>query len=78
MILLVKPSVTRQTYTILKNTFAASLAKTKVAFLIKGQEEMLGYAGIDIDKIMQPAEDLIETRYVSKNIENTSQAGTLC
>jgi len=67
MILLVKPSVNRQTYTILKNTFAASLAKTKVAFLIKGQEEMLGYAGIDIDKMMQPADDLIETRYVSKS-----------
>ncbi len=67
MILLVKPSVTRQTYTILKNTFAASLAKTKVAFLIKGQEEMLGYAGIDIDRIMQPADNLIETRYVSKS-----------
>jgi ABC-2 type transport system permease protein len=66
MILLVKPSVTRQTYTILKNTFAASLAKTRVALLIKGQEEMLGYAGIDIDKMMQPADDLIETRYVSK------------
>jgi len=67
MILLVKPSVNRQTYTILKNTFAASLAKTKVAFLIKGQEEMLGYAGIDIDKMMQPADDLIATRYVSKS-----------
>jgi ABC-2 type transport system permease protein len=67
MILLVKPSVTRQTYTILKNTFAASLAKTKIAFLIKGQEEMLGYAGIDIDRIMQPADNLIETRYVSKS-----------
>ena len=67
MILLVKPSVNRQTYTILKNTFAASLAKTRVAFLIKGQEEMLDYAGIDIDKIMQPADDLIETRYVSKS-----------
>jgi ABC-2 type transport system permease protein len=67
MILLVKPSVTRQTYTILKNTFAASLAKTRMAFLIKGQEEMLGYAGIDIDKMMQPADELIETRYVSKS-----------
>ena len=67
MILLVKPSVNRQTYTILKNTFAASLAKTRVAFLFKGQEEMLDYAGIDIDKIMQPADDLIETRYVSKS-----------
>ncbi|MCP4628701.1 MAG: ABC transporter permease [bacterium] len=67
MILLVKPSVNRQTYTILKNTFAASLAKTRAAVLIKGQEEMLGYAGIDIDKMMQPADDLIETRYVSKS-----------
>jgi ABC-2 type transport system permease protein len=67
MILLVKPSVNRQTYTILKNTFAASLAKTRVANLIKGQEEMLDYAGIDIDKVMQPADDLIETRYVSKS-----------
>jgi len=67
MILLVKPSVNRQTYTILKNTFTASLAKTRVAFLIKGQEEMLDYAGIDIDKVMQPADDLIETRYVSKS-----------
>jgi ABC-2 type transport system permease protein len=67
MILLVKPSVNRQTYTILKNTFAASLAKTRVAFLIKGQEEMLDYAGIDIDKMMQPADELIETRYVSKS-----------
>lgn len=67
MILLVKPSVNRQTCTILKNTFAASLAKTRVAFLFKGQEEMLDYAGIDIDKIMQPADDLIETRYVSKS-----------
>jgi ABC-2 type transport system permease protein len=67
MILLVKPSVTRQTYTILKNTFAASLAKIKVAYLVKGQEEMLGYAGIDIDKMLQPADDLIATRYVSKS-----------
>ena len=67
MILLVKPSVNRQTYTILKNTFAASLAKTRVANLIKGQEEMLDYAGIDIDKVMQPTDDLIETRYVSKS-----------
>jgi len=67
MILLVKPSVNRQTYTILKNMFAASLAKTKVAFLIKGQEEMLNYAGIDIDEMMQPADELIETRYVSKS-----------
>ena len=67
MILLVKPSVNRQTYTILKNTFAASLAKARVANLIKGQEEMLAYAGIDIDKVMQPTGDLIETRYVSKS-----------
>ena len=67
MILLVKPSVNRQTYTILKNTFAASLAKTRIANLIKGQEEMLDYAGIDIDKVMQPTDDLIETRYVSKS-----------
>ena len=67
MILLVKPSVNRQTYTILKNTFAASLAKARVANLIKGQEEMLDYAGIDIDKVMQPTDNLIETRYVSKS-----------
>ena len=67
MILMVKPSVNRQTYTILKNTFAASLAKARVANLIKGQEEMLSYAGIDIDKVMQPTGDLIETRYVSKS-----------
>ncbi len=67
MILLVKPSVNRQTYTILKNTFAASLAKARIANLIKGQEEMLDYAGIDIDKVMQPTDDLIETRYVSKS-----------
>lgn len=67
MILLVKPSVNRQTYTILKNTFAASLAKARVANLIKGQEEMLDYAGIDIEKVMQPSGDLIETRYVSKS-----------
>jgi ABC-2 type transport system permease protein len=67
MILLVKPSVNRQTYTILKNTFAASLAKARVAYLIKGQEEMLAYAGIDIEKVMQPTGDLIETRYVSKS-----------
>ena len=67
MILLVKPSVNRQTYTILKNMFAASLAKTRVANLIKGQEEMLDYAGIDIEKVMQPTDDLIETRYVSKS-----------
>ncbi len=66
MILLVKPSVNRQTYTILKNTFTANLAKTRVAFLIKGQKELLDYAGIDIDKMMQPADTLIETRYVSK------------
>jgi ABC-2 type transport system permease protein len=66
MVLLVKPSVNRQTYTILKNTFAANLAKTRIAFLLKGQEEMLDYAGIDIEKMMQPADDLIETRYVSK------------
>jgi ABC-2 type transport system permease protein len=66
MILLVKPSVTRQTYTILKNTFTANLAKTRIAFLLKGQEEMLDYAGIDIEKMMQPADNLIETRYVSK------------
>jgi ABC-2 type transport system permease protein len=67
MILLVKPSVNRQTYTILKNTFAASLAKARVANLIKGQEEMLDYAGMDIDKVMQPTDDMIETRYVSKS-----------
>ena len=67
MILLVKPSVNRQTYTILKNTFAASLAKARVANLIKGQEEMLEYAGIDIEKVMQPTDDLIETHYVSKS-----------
>jgi ABC-2 type transport system permease protein len=67
MILLVKPSVNRQTYTILKNTFAASLAKARVAYLIKGQEEMLAYAGIDIEKVMKPTGDLIETRYVSKS-----------
>ena len=67
MILLVRPSVNRQTYTILKNTFAASLAKTRIANLIKGQEEMLDYAGIDIDKVMQPTDDMIETRYVSKS-----------
>jgi ABC-2 type transport system permease protein len=67
MILLVKPSVNRQTYTILKNTFAASLAKARVANLIKGQEEMLAYAGIDIEKVMQPTADSIETRYVSKS-----------
>jgi ABC-2 type transport system permease protein len=66
MVLLVKPSVNRQTYTILKNSFAANLAKTRIAFLLKGQEEMLAYAGIDIEKMMQPADDLIETRYVSK------------
>jgi len=66
MILLVKPSVNRQTYTILKNTFGANLAKTRIAFLLKGQEEMLDYAGIDIEKMMQPADNLIETRYVSK------------
>jgi ABC-2 type transport system permease protein len=66
MILLVKPSVNRQTYTILKNTLAANLAKTRIAYQLKGQEEMLGYAGIDIDKLMQPADTLIETRYVSK------------
>ena len=66
MILLVKPSVNRQTYTILKNTLAANLAQTKIAYQLKGQEEMLGYAGIDIDKLMQPADTLIETRYVSK------------
>ena len=66
MILLVKPSVNRQTYTILKNTLAANLAQTKIAYQLKGQEEMLGYAGIDIDKLMQPVDDLIETRYVSK------------
>jgi ABC-2 type transport system permease protein len=64
--LLVKPSVNRQTYTILKNTFAANFAKTRIAFLLKGQEEMLDYAGIDIEKMMQPADNLIETRYVSK------------
>jgi len=45
----------------------ASLAKAKVANLIKGQEEMLDYAGIDIEKVMQPSDDLIETRYVSKS-----------
>ena len=67
MILLVKPSVNRQTYTILKNTFAASLAKARVAYLIKGQEEMMAHAGIDIEKVMQPTGDLIETRYVSKS-----------
>ncbi len=67
MILLVKPSVNRQTYMILKNTLAAGLARTRVAFLIKGQAEMLDFAGIDIDKMMQPADDLIETRYVSKS-----------
>jgi ABC-2 type transport system permease protein len=67
MILLVKPSVNRQTYTILKNTFAASLAKARVAYLTKGQEEMLAYAGIDIEKVMKPTGDLIETRYVSKS-----------
>jgi ABC-2 type transport system permease protein len=66
MVLLVKPSVNRQTYTILKNAFAANWAKTRVAFLLKGQEEMLDYAGIDIEKMMQPADNLIETRYVSK------------
>ena len=66
MILLVKPSVNRQTYMILKNTLAANLAKTKIAYQLKGQEEMLGYAGIDIDKLMQPADTMIETRYVSK------------
>lgn len=66
MILLVKPSVNRQTYTILKNTFAANLAKARIAYQLKGQEEMLDYSGIDIDKLMQPADTLIETRYVSK------------
>ena len=66
MILLVKPSVNRQTYTILKNTLAANLAKTKIFYQLKGQEKMLGYAGIDIDKLMQPADTPIETRYVSK------------
>jgi len=66
MILLVKPSVNRQTYTILKNTLAANLAKTKIFYQLKGQEKMLGYAGIDIDKLMQPTDTPIETRYVSK------------
>jgi len=66
MILLVKPSVNRQTYTILKNTFAASLVQTKVSIRVRGQEEMLGFAGIDLDKMLQPVDDAIETRYVSK------------
>lgn len=66
MILLVKPSVNRQTYTILKNTFTANLAKTRIALLLKGQEELIDLAGIDIDQMMQPADTLIETRYVSK------------
>ncbi len=67
MILMVKPSVNRQTYTILKNTFAANLAKTRIAFLLKGQAAMLDYAGIDLDKMMEPVDTLIETRYVSKS-----------
>ena len=66
MILLVKPSVNRQTYTILKNTFTANLAKTRIALLLKGQKELIDLAGIDIDQMMQPADTLIETRYVSK------------
>jgi ABC-2 type transport system permease protein len=66
MILLVKPSVNRQTYTILKNAFTANLAKTRIAYQLKGQEEPLDYAGINIDKMMQPLDNLIETRYVSK------------
>ena len=66
MTLLVKPSVNRQTYTILKNTFAASLAHTRIALLTRGQEDILGFAGIDPAGMMQPVDELIETRYVSK------------
>ena len=66
MTLLVKPSVNRQTYTILKNTFAASLAHTRIALLTRGQEDILGFAGIDPARMMQPVDELIETRYVSK------------
>ena len=66
MILLVKPSVNRQMYTILKNSLAATMAESRIAFQLAGQEELLDLAGIDIDKIMQPTDTLIETRYVSK------------
>lgn len=66
MILLVKPSVNRQMYTILKNSLAATLAESRIALQLAGQEELLDLAGIDIDKMMQPADTLIETRYVSK------------
>jgi ABC-2 type transport system permease protein len=66
MLLLVNPTVNRQTYLILKNTFAANLAKTRLAFLIKDRLDMLAYAGIDLDQVMQSAGALIETRYVYK------------
>ncbi len=64
--LLVNPTVNRQTYLILKNSFAANLAKTRLAFLMKDQPDLLAYAGIDLDQIMQPVDALIETRYVYK------------
>ena len=66
MTLLVNPTVNRQTYLILKNTLAANLAKTRLASLLKGRQDMLAYAGIDLDQIMQPTAGLIETRYVYK------------
>lgn len=67
MTLLVKPSVTRQTYTILKNSIAASLAKTRITVQFQDRKELLNYAGIDIEKINQPVDRLIETRYVSRS-----------
>jgi ABC-2 type transport system permease protein len=66
MTLLVNPTVNRQTYLILKNTLAANLAKTRLASLLKGRQDMLAYAGIDLDQLMQPTAGLIETRYVYK------------
>jgi ABC-2 type transport system permease protein len=66
MILLVKPSVNRQMYTILKNSLAATMAESRIALQLAGQEELLDLAGIDMDKMMQPTDTLIETRYVSK------------
>jgi len=67
LMLMVNPTVGTHTQLVLKNILGSNLAKMRVQNFIRSHENWLVMAGIDKQKLMEPADTSIDIQYVYKN-----------
>lgn len=68
--LLINPTVGGQTQMIIQNAFLRKLEQFKIKYILRGREKYLSLAGLDLEKMLQPLNALLATRYAYKNSDS--------